>query len=160
MNEWFLLFIHCWGWCCCVWGVWFWKSDVTYFLHFEQVFNFWLLRIECLFSFLLFFLTNQQVRMVTNEPNIVDFCTNIGESCTNIGEILSKLVDFCTNIGGILSFSDWIVHDLSRFLVTLEKLLLQLYYIVSSLKYIWKNKMPTYVSSHIYCKEMIIIDYD
>lgn len=100
------------------------------------MFNIQLFGVEQVFSFLLFFLPNQQVRMVTNEPNIVDFCTNIGESCTNIGEILSKLVDFCTNIGGILSFFHPIVHDLSRYSVTLATLLLQLYYIVSSLKYI------------------------
>ena len=97
MNEWyFLLFIHCWGWCCCV-GVWFWNWDVTYFLHFEHLFNTNQLNVEQLSTLLLFFLPNQQVRMFTNEPNIVDFCTNIGE-------ILSKLVWFLSNIDHFLSF--------------------------------------------------------
>lgn len=69
------------------------------------------------------------------------------------------LVIFYTCNGTFSSVNPYIVHDLSRYIVTLENHIFQLYYIVSTLKYIWKNK-TAYVSSPIYCKEMIIVDYD
>ena len=68
------------------------------------MFNFCLLGVEQVFIFLLFFLPNPQVRMVTNEPNIVDFCTNIGESCTNIVKFCTNIGEILSKLGGILSF--------------------------------------------------------
>lgn len=69
------------------------------------------------------------------------------------------LVIFYTCNGTFSSVNLHIVHDLSRYLVTLETPLLQLYYIVSRQKYISENKCPLMFLPIYYCKEMIIVDY-
>ena len=63
-----------------------------------------------------------------------------------VGLILVKvgwdLVIFYTCNGTFSTVNPYIVHDLSRYMVTLETLFLQLYYIVSRQKYISENKCP------------------
>lgn len=78
---------------CCVYV---WICDVTYFLHFEQVFNISLSGIVALFIFGLFFLTKQQFRILSNEPIFYESCTIFCKSCTIFYEICTNFCNFCT----------------------------------------------------------------